>query len=66
MSVLVQLLADSTKPLTEPMLTDNQWGPGAFESGQFNKKSIDFRHLIVFVNYPSEITPVDISQGSLN
>ena len=32
------LLPDGTKPLPEPMLTDNQWGIVAFTWGQFHNK----------------------------
>ena len=42
-SILVQvigncLLPDGTQPLSEPMLTNHQWGLLAFTSGQFHQK----------------------------
>ena len=35
------LLPDGTKPLAEPMSTDNQLGPVTFISGQFHKKYLN-------------------------
>ena len=36
------LLPDSTKPLPKPMLTDHQWGIGAFTWVQFYRKWVQF------------------------
>ena len=39
------LLPDGTKPLPEPMLTDHQWSPVKFISGQFHKRCLNHQSL---------------------
>ena len=39
------LLPDGTKPLHEPMLTDPQWSPVTFISGQFHKRCLNHQSL---------------------
>ena len=39
------LLPNSTKPLPEPMLTDYQWSPVTFISGQFHKRCLNHQSL---------------------
>ena len=35
------LVPDGTKPLPEPMLTDHQWSPVTYISGQFHKRCLN-------------------------
>ena len=39
------LLPDGTKLLAAPMLTDHQWGPVTFISGQFHKRCVNHQSL---------------------
>ena len=48
------VLSDDTKPLPEPMLTDNQWSQITFILGQFDKVTT-FNHSNLLENYMSKI-----------
>ena len=50
------LLPDGTKPLPEPMLTDHQWSPVTFISGQFHKRCLNHQSLKTVSNYMSKIS----------
>ena len=49
------LIPDGTKPLPEPMLTDEQWSPVTFNfiAGQFHKRCLNHQSNL-FENYMSE------------
>ena len=49
------LVPDSTKPLPEPMLTNHQWSPVTFRSGQFHKRCLNHQSN-PFENYMSKIS----------
>ena len=45
-SSAIGLLPDSTKPLSEPMLTNHQWGPLGFTWGQFHRDCSRYHWLL--------------------